>query len=152
MIDNKCLRFSSAPVAQPHRQAAQMPAKFWIGALLALTLPAVVCAEDKPCSQTNPLAVLECLNAKTEVAAAELKALYSAVLARRPDAEPTDTRKEKGQLVKAQQAWRNYVTEHCAFVGGLEGGSNLWVTTFTMQCVLQETQERIDFFKDLTED
>ena len=126
-----------------------MSVKLLLGALFALIAPALAAADEDTCDQSTHLTVMECLNARIGVAAAELKVLYSATLAQRPDLDPSDIRKTRAQLLKSQEAWRNYVTAQCDLVGGLQGGSNSWVTTFAMQCVLEETKKRVDFLKHL---
>jgi uncharacterized protein YecT (DUF1311 family) len=61
---------------------------------------------------------------------AQLDGLYRTALEKRPDSDRFDIRKGKAQLIKAEDAWQKYRTEHCKFVGGLQGGSNLWVSYF----------------------
>lgn len=59
----------------------------------------------------------------------ELNRVYKRALAALPDKDESDIRKGKEQLQKSQRAWLTYYEEQCALEGGLEGGSNPWVTT-----------------------
>jgi uncharacterized protein YecT (DUF1311 family) len=104
---------------------------------------------EDPCTLNYHLAQVQCLMKKIEAAEVELDNFFNAVLTQLPDTDPYDTRKGKAQLRKAQDAWRIYRNEHCAFIGGIQGGSNLWVTHFSGDCELEETNKRIEFFKSV---
>jgi len=106
-------------------------------------------ATDDPCKLDYHLAQVQCLGTKIEAAEKELDRLFNATLEKLRDSDPSDTRKGKQQLRKAQEAWRAYRDEHCAFIGGIQGGSNLWVTHFGAECELEETNKRIQFFKQV---
>jgi uncharacterized protein YecT (DUF1311 family) len=99
--------------------------------------------------QDYHLAQVQCLRKKIEATEVELDKVFNTVLTQLPDTDPYDTRKGKAQLSKAQDAWRTYRNEHCAFIGGIQGGSNLWVTHFAGDCELEETNRRIEFFKSV---
>jgi len=67
------------------------------------------------------------------------------VMAKMPENDPSDRRKNKDQLVKSQTAWKAFAQTNCACIGGDQGGSNLWVTNFASRCELQATRERTAF-------
>jgi hypothetical protein len=68
-------------------------------------------------------------------------------MAKMPESDPSDRRKNRDQLIRAQTAWQAYVEEDCAYVGGAEGGSNLWVTNFANRCELRDIRERSRFLR-----
>jgi uncharacterized protein YecT (DUF1311 family) len=109
-------------------------------------LPAAAHAADE-CDQTPAVAMADCLDQAISAEKAVLDQLYSAALAKASDNDTQDIRKSKVQLVKAQTAWGAYVQENCAYVGGIEGGANLWVSIFAQQCVRSEYAARIAFFR-----
>ena len=77
-----------------------------------------------------------------------LNDLYAAALESEPEPSGQDNRKGKPQLILSQKAWQTYVDANCNYVGGKQGGSNQWVSYFAQECMLEETQKRIDFFKN----
>jgi uncharacterized protein YecT (DUF1311 family) len=83
---------------------------------------------------------IDLLNEKVD--SAYRKALYA-----RPERDDFDLRKNRDQLRKSQVAWLAYKDENCTLVGGLEGGSNLWVTQFSAECEIDEIEKRIDFLQ-----
>lgn len=91
----------------------------------------------------------QCLGKELIRLQGKLQKLYNDALAKMPAESPFDVRKARGQLVKAETAWQTYVNENCAYVGGLQGGNNGWVTAFESQCLIRETQARIEFFMHL---
>ena len=105
-------------------------------------------AGDDPCDREGHLAAVQCFSKELVAAEAVLDGLYKNELGKLPDSDPSDIRKGKAQLVKAQAAWKLYVEEHCNLVGGLQGGSNLWVTDFAARCTLDEINQRIKFFRN----
>lgn len=106
-------------------------------------------AEEDPCNKDYHLAQVQCLGKKIQAAEVELDKQFKATVAQLPDSDPSDNRKGKEQLRKAQEAWRHYRDEHCAFIGGIQGGSNLWVSHFAGDCELEEINKRIEFFKNV---
>ena len=98
------------------------------------------------CDVSPDIAVAQCLNKRIKSLNITVDQLYNSALANMPVTDELDTRKSKAQLVKAQDAWKTYVQENCAYVGGLEGGGNLWATIFSEQCLRDEYRRRIDFF------
>jgi uncharacterized protein YecT (DUF1311 family) len=60
-----------------------------------------------------------------------------------------DTRKGREQLRKSQRAWLIYKNEQCALEGGLEGGSNSWVSTFAGDCEEKEYKSRIKLLQSV---
>jgi uncharacterized protein YecT (DUF1311 family) len=116
--------------------------------LLLAHLPqatAQVSAED--CAQAGDREQVECLSQKIDAARHDLQEIYNAALAKMPDSDPQDRRRNKVQLTQAQTAWQSYVDANCAFVGGVEGGSNQWITNFASRCQLDATRERISFLR-----
>jgi len=109
-------------------------------------LPVAAHAADE-CDQTPAIAMADCLAHAISAEKAELDQLYSVALAKMPDNDPQDLRKSKAQLAAAQTTWGAYVQENCAYVGGLEGGANLWVSIFAQQCLRSEYAARIAFFQ-----
>jgi uncharacterized protein YecT (DUF1311 family) len=127
-----------------------VPSRFILLAALfgaVLTLHSHEANAQDDCDVTPDIAVAQCLGKRIDAREEELERLYKAALSRMPEQSPFDTRKSKAQLVHAQAAWKNFVTEHCAYVGGVEGGGNLWVTIFSEQCLLEEYAKRIAFFQ-----
>jgi uncharacterized protein YecT (DUF1311 family) len=112
-------------------------------------VPIAGSAADDPCDGDSHLQDVQCLGKQIQALEKELDVLYRATLSKLPDSVPTDNRKGKPQLVKAQEAWRKYVDQHCDFIGGIQGGSNLWVTDFATRCELDEIKKRIEFFKNV---
>ncbi|BBB26164.1 lysozyme inhibitor LprI family protein [Amphritea japonica] len=137
---------------------------FFLLSVLALTTASVSCnAESKQplesevvsqpvaseqanaCRGSSHIEQVQCLSLKLKEQDVALNQLYDRVIERLPENDESDLRKERHQLVSAQQAWLKYRDEHCAFVGAQEGGSNLWVTHFVSICVKEETDKRIEF-------
>jgi uncharacterized protein YecT (DUF1311 family) len=114
---------------------------------ILMACPAIALADDAACETGGHLADVQCFSKKLEAANAELDQLYRDTLTKLPDSVATDNRKGKAQLIKAQEAWRNYLDAQCTFIGGIQGGSNLWVTDFANRCEFDEIKNRIDFFK-----
>ncbi|NVZ99154.1 lysozyme inhibitor LprI family protein [Pseudomonas gingeri] len=107
-------------------------------------------ADDKPCStQNSSIGIAQCKAEKLKDLNAVLDAHYRDALNKLPEVGSEDVRKTKEQLKKAQSAWQVYRDENCSYVGGLQGGSSMWVTIFSVDCVLEETERRIEFFKNL---
>jgi uncharacterized protein YecT (DUF1311 family) len=73
-------------------------------------------------------------------------------LPERPLSAVQDARKTTEQLrthlTKAQEAWRVYAQESCAFVGSMQG-RGLWVGVFTTTCLIVETRSRIEALRTL---
>jgi uncharacterized protein YecT (DUF1311 family) len=109
-----------------------------------------VFAADELCDTgNNSLELAQCLAGNLKVAEDRLNSIYQVSLEKLPETSEWDTRKTKGQLVKAQNAWRIYRDENCTYLGGLQGGDNMWVTIFGTECAIDETNKRIEFFKHL---
>jgi uncharacterized protein YecT (DUF1311 family) len=107
-------------------------------------------AGDSPCSvPETTLAVAQCSAEKLKKLEGDLDSVYQQALGKLPEVNNQDNRKTKDQLRKAQGAWRIYRDENCLYVGGLEGGNSMWVTEFSNECALVETEKRIDFFRHL---
>lgn len=119
--------------------------------LLSLTSCIIASAADNPClTQNGSMETAQCMAEKLKSVEAQLDSSFQEALETRPDAgDLVDIRKTKAQLKKAQNAWRVYRNENCSYVGGLQGGSDIWVTIFSTECALHETERRIEFFKNL---
>jgi uncharacterized protein YecT (DUF1311 family) len=79
-----------------------------------------------------------------------LASAYQAALAKLPDADAQDNRRQQSQLVKSQQAWEKYIDANCALIGALEGGNNRWASEFAADCEAQAIAERIKFLNEIT--
>ena len=99
------------------------------------------------CDEPTNLEQKQCLSQKIDAEQAALDGVYRAALAAMPEADETDNRKSRGQLVTAQAAWKTYVEANCVYVGGQEGGSNSSVTIYGEMCLVDEYQKRIDFLR-----
>ncbi len=114
--------------------------------LLALACPSGTSAKDV-CAQASDREQVQCLSQAIDAAKRELETVYQAVFAKVSVNDRLDRRASRDQLVKAQNAWQAYVEANCAYVGGTEGGSNLWITNFASRCELQEVHERTAFLR-----
>lgn len=117
---------------------------------LAVLISLPVSAQDQPsevCDRGDHLHQLQCLGKEIDLLSKELDSAYRQALTARPEKDALDARKDREQLQKSQLAWSKYTNENCALLGGLEGGSNLWVTDFASQCEKDEIQKRIEFLK-----
>lgn len=92
---------------------------------------------------------VECISKNIKELDKELNSTYQAALAAMPESDTTDSRKGRDQLKKSQRAWLKYSFENCALIGGIEGGSNLWVTHFSGLCYADAVAERIKFLKGI---
>ncbi|NWB28424.1 lysozyme inhibitor LprI family protein [Pseudomonas gingeri] len=122
--------------------------------MLAIGLVGVGCclsaaADENACSSSSSLGVAQCSAEKLKQLEEQLDSSYTAALEKLPDTSRWDVRKTKGQLIKAQAAWKSYRDENCSYMGGLQGGDNIMVTQFSDDCALDETRKRIEFFRDL---
>jgi len=108
-----------------------------------------VIAAGDPCDGVSHLEEIQCLGEEITAAEREMAAAYESALSELAEVDPTDNRKVKAQLRASQDAWLRYRDEQCALVGGIEGGSNLWVTHFAAICVLDETKERTAFLRGM---
>jgi uncharacterized protein YecT (DUF1311 family) len=107
-------------------------------------------ASDSAClTQNSSIKSAQCASEKLRAAEALLDENFQEALGKLPESSDWDIRKTKSQLEKAQEAWRIYRDENCKYIGGLKGGNNVSVTTFSTECSLHETQQRIEFFKNL---
>ncbi len=103
-------------------------------------------ADSNQCDMKNgSLNTAQCKVEKLKSLEKELDAGYREALEKLPVTSKWDARETKGQLEKAQRAWRVFRDENCGYVGGLQGGSSKWVTTFANDCAIEETERRIDF-------
>ena len=118
--------------------------------LLAALIPLSLFAQARPetaCEGADHISQVRCLGLQIDRLNTELDSAYRQALNARPEKDGSDSRKDRDQLQKSQLVWLKYKDENCALIGGLEGGSNLWVTDFTAQCEKDEIQKRIEFLK-----
>lgn len=116
-----------------------------------LLLSTAIQADPQPGNCTEPSDQQQLFECRAKLQAEKSKVLdvlFAAALKRLPESGELDSRKARQQLVLAQKAWRDYVDKNCDFIGGQQGGSNPWVSYFAAECVIEETQKRIDFFKN----
>lgn len=115
-----------------------------ISALSLFALSAHAAAETAPdaCNQAASIEIAQCKAAQLKAEEARLDAVYAAALAGLPERDTTDSRKGKDQLRKSQIAWLKYRNDNCDYVGGQEGGSNIWVTIMSTDCAIAETKAR----------
>ncbi len=92
-----------------------------------------------------------CLSRYLDWLDSQLNAVYRRALAKLPERDEMDVRKEREQLRKSQRAWLKFKDDNCALVGGLEGGSNLNVTFSGMICMENELKQRIQFLKRIAD-
>jgi uncharacterized protein YecT (DUF1311 family) len=97
------------------------------------------------------LAQVQCLSKQIAQLDKEMNKVYQQALVARPAQDTSDSRKNREQLRRSQRAWLTYKKENCVLVGGLEGGSNLWVTHFAGQCEKEELERRIEFLKGVAQ-
>ncbi len=119
--------------------------------LLILSIAPSAHADPAPPDCTAPSewrVIFECRRILYNERSKVLAELYAAALEGEPEPNGLDNRKGKPQLILSQKAWQAYVDANCDYVGGKQGGSNQWVSYFAFECVLEEVQKRIDFFKN----
>ena|SRR5580698_5542880 len=75
----------------------------------------------------------------------KLNSVYKLALAALPEKDEQDIRKGREQLRKSQRAWLAYVRAQCDLEGGLQGGSNSWVSTFSGLCQEKESTVGLHF-------
>lgn len=106
----------------------------------------VTCKEGGSHIQENA-----CLGERLKSLDVELNRVYKLALASMPEQDPQDRRRDQEQLRKSERAWLVYVREDCALQGGMEGGSNAWVSTFAGLCEEKALKARIEFLKSIAE-
>jgi uncharacterized protein YecT (DUF1311 family) len=106
----------------------------------------VTCKEDGSHIQEDA-----CLGERLKTLDAELNRVYKLALASMPEQDPQDSRRDQEQLRKSERAWLAYMHEDCALQGGMEGGSNAWVSTFAGLCEEKALKSRIEFLKSIAE-
>jgi|EndMetStandDraft_4_1072995.scaffolds.fasta_scaffold14418_4 uncharacterized protein YecT (DUF1311 family) len=101
------------------------------------------------CDDGGTLGQVQCLTAFNRQLDAEMNVIYQKALARLPDRDEQDSRKQREQLRRSQRAWVPYMRENCTLIGGQEGGSNLWVSYFAAMCEERELRQRIQFLEGI---
>lgn len=90
-----------------------------------------------------------CQGKRLEALDAKLNKVYKLALAKMPERDDSDNTKGQKQLRKSQRAWLTYYNEQCDLEGGLQGGSNSWVSTFAGECAEREIDSRIKFLQSI---
>jgi uncharacterized protein YecT (DUF1311 family) len=106
-------------------------------------------------SDQGTLAYAQCINAVLAEEQQQLDRAFNKALENLPKRPPSagmDSRNTTEQLRqhlnKAQEAWRTYALESCAFVGAMQG-RGLWIGILEAQCLILETRARIEALKRL---
>jgi uncharacterized protein YecT (DUF1311 family) len=94
---------------------------------------------------------MQCQGKRLKALDDELNRIYTLALAAMPEKDDQDIRKGREQLRKSQRTWLTYLHEDCALTGGLQGGSNSWVSTFAVDCEERELASRISFLKSVAD-
>jgi len=125
-----------------------------IGTIMIAFIVALTAASAQPatdwktiCASGGGMDAYACAEHQLERTERRLTIAYRETLATLPDTDDRDKRKTKAQLVAAQKAWLAYRDANCDFQGGMEGGSNAWVSTFSTDCKIAETKKRIVYLK-----
>jgi uncharacterized protein YecT (DUF1311 family) len=92
-----------------------------------------------------------CLGERLKRLDDELNRVYKTALASMQEHDPQDSRREQEQLRKSERAWLTYIREDSALQGGMQGGSNAWVSTFAGLCEEKELKNRIEFLKSIAD-
>jgi uncharacterized protein YecT (DUF1311 family) len=108
-------------------------------------------ADNSACEGKSNFEQVQCISKRLQDLDRELNRVYKLALEAMPEKSNSDHRKEQEQLRKSQRAWLKYKDDNCALVGGLEGGSNLWVTHFAGLCEEKEVSSRIVFLKGIAD-
>lgn len=112
---------------------------------LVVTQPYAFAATDCDKAFPDHMPDVQCITEANKKLDDQLNQSYQAALKTLPVQDQWDTRKNQEQLRKSQRAWLKYRDENCTLIGGLQGGSNLWVTQFAATCESAETKLRIKF-------
>lgn len=141
-------------------RAAQLEfAMIWrrIGVFLAVLLLAIDAHADVTnCdSGQGAVAYAQCIEAVLSEEERKLDEAFKAALEKLPERplsavldSRNTTEQLRAHLIKAQEAWRVYAQESCAFVGSMQG-RGLWVGIFTTTCLIIETRSRIEALQTL---
>jgi uncharacterized protein YecT (DUF1311 family) len=118
-----------------------------MSAIAVLSLSAS--GQDLGCDGGSHRDQMVCQGKRLKALDDELNRVYKLALAAMPEKDEQDDRKGHEQLRKSQRAWLVYVREQCDLEGGLQGGSNSWVSTFAGQCQEKEFNSRIGFLQSI---
>jgi uncharacterized protein YecT (DUF1311 family) len=91
----------------------------------------------------------QCQSKRLQELDAGLNRVYKQALAVKPENEETRLCKSREQLRRPQKTWLAYINEECALEGGMEGGSNDWVSTFASSCEEKDFKSRIELLKSI---
>jgi uncharacterized protein YecT (DUF1311 family) len=101
------------------------------------------------CEGRSHIEEMQCQGRRLKALDDELNRVYKLALAAIPEKDDQDARKDRDQLRSSERAWLSYLRENCALIGGLEGGSNSWVSTFEGDCEEKELANRIAFLSSI---
>lgn len=110
-------------------------------------------ASENDCSKTamSGLAMAQCSNFERENTDKQVDAIYKKYLEKIQIENPgADGLKKISDLKKSQQNWKLFQAANCEFMGEQQGGSNIWISNFTSQCLIQESKSRISFFEKIS--
>ncbi len=126
--------------------------------VMLAVLPTYVFADDVSnavahCYEGNAGVVeqTQCLGATIEKLEKQLDKVYQKALNAMPEQHENDARKSREQLRVSQAAWTTYKNENCALIGGMEGGTNLWVTHFGSLCEVEAVIKRTEFLSGIAD-
>ncbi len=132
----------------------RIPTILCLSALSCLVSGSVGAGDTIDCKNPHaPIEQMICNGRELERLDKELNRIWEKALAATPkDGSTADNRKERQQLMKSQKAWNRFREEDCAFSGGLEGGTNQWVTIFAQMCEQEMYKDRIRFLKQIADE
>jgi len=107
--------------------------------------------ETASCDTGSHVDDMACQTLRAKALDVELNRVYQLALAAMPQKSAQDIRKGRDQLRKSQRAWLAYLHANCALEGGLEGGSNSYVSSFAADCEQKELASRITFLKSIAQ-
>jgi uncharacterized protein YecT (DUF1311 family) len=101
---------------------------------------------EDPCHSGGALGQGECANQRFRVADKKLNELYKKLMnALPPDGKDSFAR---ASLVRAQKAWIQFKESNCDFYGEVNGGVQMWKSTYTMFCRADVTERRVKDFEE----
>jgi len=110
----------------------------------------IASADTTACDTGSHVDDMACQAEHLKTLDAELNRVYQQALAALPQNNAQDIRKGREQLRESQRAWLAYLHANCAFIGGQQGGSNSYVSSFAADCEQKEMTSRITFLKSIT--
>jgi len=108
-------------------------------------------AVSDQCSAGGDREQVECLSQQVDRLNGELDRAYRRALDKLPEQDANDKRGSRDQLRQSETAWLQYEQANCPLMGAMEGGSNLWITHFSLICEEQEIQTRTKLLKQIAD-